>query len=80
MNEKVLKKLEFDKVIDKLVSFASGREAKELCADMSPIKDISELERLQQENEDDLNRIFKKLNVTNRTQAVLVAMQMNILQ
>ena len=27
-----------------------------------------------------LNKIFKKLNVTNRTQAVLVAMQMNILQ
>ena len=26
-----------------------------------------------------LNKIFKKLNVTNRTQAVLVAMQMNIL-
>ena len=27
-----------------------------------------------------LNKIFKKLNVTNRTQAVLVAMQMNIIQ
>lgn len=27
-----------------------------------------------------LNKIFKKLNVSNRTQAVLVAMQMNIIQ
>ncbi len=27
-----------------------------------------------------LNKIFKKLNVSNRTQAILVAMQMNILQ
>ena len=27
-----------------------------------------------------LNSIFKKLNVTNRTQAVLVAMQMNLVE
>ncbi|MBQ7464662.1 MAG: endonuclease MutS2 [Lachnospiraceae bacterium] len=60
MNEKVLNKLEFDKVTDMLTAFASGREAKELCRKTSPVKDLSLLERLQQENEDALNRIFKK--------------------
>ncbi|MCR5649626.1 MAG: endonuclease MutS2 [Lachnospiraceae bacterium] len=59
MNEKVLKKLEFDKVLDMLISFAAGREAKDLCKNTAPLKDIRELERLQQENEDALNRIFK---------------------
>ena len=59
MNEKVLKKLEFDKVIDMLVSCASGREAKELCRNTVPQKDVSALERLQQENEDAIERIFR---------------------
>lgn len=60
MNDKVLKKLEFDKVTGMLSSFASGREAKELCAGIEPVKDLSMLEHMQQENEDALNRIFKK--------------------
>ncbi|MBO4374203.1 MAG: endonuclease MutS2 [Lachnospiraceae bacterium] len=60
MNEKVLSKLEFDKVLDMLESFASGREAKELCRSTAPVNDTVRLEHLQQENEDALNRIFKK--------------------
>ena len=60
MNDKVLKKLEFDKVTDMLTSFAAGREAKELCRNTVPVKHLSLLERLHQENEDAMNRIFKK--------------------
>ena len=60
MNEKVLKKLEFDKILEKLSECAATGEAKELCLNLSPVTDIHTLERLQQENEDALNRIFRK--------------------
>ncbi len=62
MNEKVLKRLEFDKIIAALTDCASGAEAKELCQNTLPSKDLFLLERMQQENEDALNRIFKKGN------------------
>jgi len=60
MNEKALKKLEFDKILVKLSEYAATGEAKELCLNLSPTGDIFTLERLQQENEDALNRIFRK--------------------
>ena len=60
MNEKVLSKLEFNKITDKLSSMAATGEAKELCLKLSPVNDLFALERMQQENSDALNRIFKK--------------------
>ncbi len=62
MNEKVLKRLEFDKILSALEECAFGAEAKELCRNTLPVKDLSLLERMQQENEDALNRIFRKGN------------------
>lgn len=59
MNEKVLKQLEFDKILNKLSDLASTQEAKGECAGLKPVNDLSLLNRMQQENEDALNRIFK---------------------
>ena len=40
MNEKVLKTLEFNKIIDKLKELAGSAIGKEKCAQLKPISDI----------------------------------------
>jgi len=84
MNEKVLKQLEFDKILNKLSDLASTQEAKGECAGLKPVNDLSLLNRMQQENEDALNRIFKKGTpvfggIKNIRQAVLSTRQEFIL-
>ena len=84
MNEKVLKQLEFDKILNKLSDLASTQEAKGECAGLKPVIDLSLLNRMQQENEDALNRIFKKGTpvfggIKNIRQAVLSTRQEFIL-
>lgn len=59
MNETVLNKLEFNKIQDMLASHAFSAEARKLCRDTVPQNDIAVIEKLQQENEDALNRIFR---------------------
>ncbi|MCR5487263.1 MAG: endonuclease MutS2 [Lachnospiraceae bacterium] len=59
MNEKVLSRLEYHKIISMLTDLASTREAKDLCENTVPLKDRHEIERLQDETEAALNRIFK---------------------
>lgn len=59
MNEKVLKTLEYNKIIQRLTDFACSKEAKERCLALHPLTDKSEIEHLQQQVADALTRLFK---------------------
>lgn len=60
MNEKALKKLEYNKIIDKLTALAGSGLGKELCASLLPSNDLFEIRARQKETSDALSRIFKK--------------------
>ena len=60
MNEKVLKTLEFNKIIDRLKELAGSTIGKEKCADLRPISDLEEIQTLQAETAAALNRIYRK--------------------
>ncbi len=59
MNEKVLKTLEYDKIIDQLTTFASSEDAKRRCQKIKPLTDKAKIELLQQQTADALSRILK---------------------
>lgn len=59
MNEKVLRTLEYNKIIEQLTEYAYSEAAKERCRKLHPITDISEITQLQRMTRDALNRIFK---------------------
>ena len=59
MNSKVLKTLEFTKIIDKLTEYASSPLGKELCRDTLPVSDIDTIKKLQKETSDALSRLWK---------------------
>ncbi len=59
MNKKITQKLEFDKILDSLVSHAFSAEAKKKCLEMAPLENRDLIEKKQQENADAIDRIFK---------------------
>lgn len=59
MNEKVLKTLEYNKIIEQLTEYACSDAAKERCLSLRPITDRALIEQLQLQTKDALNRIFK---------------------
>ena len=52
MNKKTLKILEFDKILEKLASYAVGEEAKEMCLKLSPSADETEIKSAVSETTD----------------------------
>lgn len=60
MNKKVLKTLEFNKIIEKLAEYASSPLGKELCEGTLPLSDIDEIKKRQQETSDALQRIWSQ--------------------
>lgn len=60
MNEKVLQKLEFDKIIHKLQEFASSAPGKNRCLQLKPSTDLDAISIWQEETKDALSRLFKK--------------------
>lgn len=60
MNSKVLKTLEYNKIIDKLSELAGSRMGKDLCVALLPSDNIEEINIRQKETSDALSRIFKK--------------------
>lgn len=60
MNEKVLKTLEFNKIIEKLAGFAGSAMGREKCEALVPVSDREQVEILQQETADALSRLYKK--------------------
>lgn len=59
MNQKVLTKLEFDKIIEMLAEKADSEPGKRLCRELLPSSDLEEIQKNQKLTEDALNRLFK---------------------
>ncbi len=60
MNEKALKTLEYDKIIEHLTSRASSLLGKQKCARLQPSSSLGEIEHLQRQTQDALTRLFQK--------------------
>ena len=60
MNSKVLKTLEYEKIIEQLVNCAGSLLGKELCKDLVPSSDIEEIRTMQHETSLALARIYQK--------------------
>ena len=59
MNSKVLKTLEFDKIILQLTEYASTEAGKDRCQKLVPMYDLPKIMAMQQETCDALNRILR---------------------
>ena len=59
MNDKVLKTLEYDKIIEQLTDKADSEPGKKLCRELKPSTDLGEIRRWQQETKDALTRLFQ---------------------
>lgn len=60
MNSKVLKTLEFDKIIEKLTEYASTESGKNQCRKLTPMYDLPKIQTMQQETADALTRILRR--------------------
>ncbi len=59
MNEKVLRTLEYNKIISLLTEKADSEPGKKLCATLIPSTDLEEIEHAQEETSHALSRLFK---------------------
>lgn len=59
MNQKVLKTLEYDKIIGMLAEKADSALGKKLCRELTPSTDLEEIRKNQAETRDALNRLFR---------------------
>ena len=64
MNEKTLKILEYNKIIDKLTEFAASPLAKDACRNLLPSTDLYEIQASQKETSDALSRLYQKGNIS----------------
>lgn len=64
MNSKALKTLEYNKIIDKLVSLAGSALGKELCSKLLPSSDLAEIQKAQTETSDALSRLLQKGSIS----------------
>lgn len=60
MNKKVLSTLEYNTIIDILVSHADSVPGKDLCKNLMPMTSLRDIEEAQTNTEDALTRLFKK--------------------
>lgn len=60
MNEKALKTLEYNKIIDKLAALAGSELGKEKCRELLPAAELSEIRQRQRETSDALTRLLRK--------------------
>lgn len=59
MNQKVLKTLEYNKIIEMLTDKADSGPGKKLCSELLPMKDIREIRDAQKQTGDALGRLFR---------------------
>lgn len=64
MNEKALRVLEYPKIIQKLTNYAASQPGKELCRNLMPSSDLSEIRRMQRETTDAVSRLLRKGSVS----------------
>ena len=60
MNQKALKTLEYNKILELLEGYATSTLGKDLCRNLKPLSNLAEIETMQQETADALSRIYKK--------------------
>lgn len=60
MNEKALRTLEYNKIIKMLSELAGSSRGKELCENLLPSSDLSEITRCQKETTDALSRLLRR--------------------
>lgn len=60
MNEKVLRTLEYNKIIDLLTQKATSQPGRVLCQDLKPLTDLNAIRLAQQETSDALSMLFSK--------------------
>lgn len=59
MNKKALSTLEFNKIIEQLITLADSLTGKELCKNTVPMTELSHIESAQQQTTDALSRIYR---------------------
>ena len=64
MNQKALQTLEYDKIIRQLEEYATCPLGKELCRDLLPSSDLTEIKRTQQETTDAVSRVRMKGSIS----------------
>ena len=64
MNEKALKVLEYEKIIQKLTELAGSAPGKALCLSLVPSAELSEILRMQQETSDAVSMLLRKGSVS----------------
>lgn len=60
MNQKVLRTLEYNKIVERLAEYAFGVDTKERCLSLLPSTSLSEITNAQQQTKDAMNRSLKK--------------------
>ena len=60
MNQKVLRTLEYNKMVERLAEYAFGADTKERCLSLLPSTSLSEITNAQQQTKDAMNRSLKK--------------------
>ena len=60
MNQKVLRTLEYNKIVERLAEYAFGADTKERCLSLLPSPSLSEITNAQQQTKDAMNRSLKK--------------------
>ncbi len=64
MNQKVLKTLEYDKIIELLIEKADSEPGKKLCKDLVPSTNLGEINKMQRETADAFTRLIKRGNTS----------------
>ncbi len=64
MNKRVIEKLEFNRILEKLADRAASKEAKKICLETQPFRSLREIEKRLQEVADAVDRIFKDGSVS----------------
>ena len=60
MNQKVLRTLEYNKIVERLAEYAFGADTKERCLSLLPSTSLSKITNAQQQTKDAMNRSLKK--------------------
>ena len=60
MNQKVLRTLEYNKIVERLAEYAFGADTKERCLSLLPSTSLSEITNAQQQTKDAMNHSLKK--------------------
>ncbi len=64
MNQKVLKTLEYYKILDKLSGYAASADVKKRINELVPSTDLEEINYLQETTADALSRLYKSSNIS----------------